>query len=358
MDPSPIFEPLLHWYDTHHRDLPWRKTSDPWAIWVSEVMLQQTQVATVIPYFHRFIRRFPTPLHLAEADIQEVLKLWEGLGYYSRARNLHKSAAAVVLLHEGRVPDDPAAFRSLSGVGDYIAAAVLSIAFGQLMAVVDGNVKRVLARLFELDMAVNRPGSHKFFQAYADRILCPTRPGDFNQAMMELGALICRPKSPECRVCPLEKNCVSRAHQTTADFPKREGTKKIPHRHLVIAVILKGNTLLVVQRPLDGFLGGLWECPAIPGTESTPVPDEIESAMKKAVGLTIRVDRSLSQVRHVYTHFSLSADVYVCRYVKGRVRLRDAIAHQWVTLRKLAQLPVHRAQQKFFPALAEALDSD
>ncbi len=194
---------LLDWYATHRRRLPWRATSDPFAIWVSEVMLQQTQVATAIPYYRRFMDRFPTPAHLAAADIQEVLKLWEGLGYYSRARNLYRAAGVVTARFNGQVPDDPEAFRSLPGVGDYICAAVLSIAFGRVLPVVDGNVKRVLSRLLEIDTPVNRSGAHKIFQVPAMELVCPKQPADFNQAVMELGALVCRPKNPDCVTCPL-----------------------------------------------------------------------------------------------------------------------------------------------------------
>jgi A/G-specific adenine glycosylase len=354
MEPEIVRRHLLDWYATHRRRLPWRETSDPYAIWVSEVMLQQTQVTTVIPYYRRFMDRFPTAADLAGADIQEVFKQWEGLGYYSRARHLHRAAAMVVSCFEGQVPDDPAAFRSLPGVGDYIAAAVLSIAFGRVIPVVDGNVKRVLARLFEMDTPVNQSGAHKIFQVPAERFICPRRPADFNQAMMELGALICRPKNPACGACPMAGLCRAYRHRTTAVYPKRHSPRKIPHRHLAIGVIRKNGKILVVQRPSHGLLGGLWEFPAVPGNAEQTDSKAVAENLAVETGLEIVVDRRLTRIRHAYSHFTLSADVYLCRHVAGRVRLNTAQAHRWVTLRSLARLPLHKANHKFLDALEAA----
>ena len=343
---------LINWYKAHQRPLPWRETSDPYAIWVSEVMLQQTQVATVIPYYHRFMDRFPSARHLAQADLQDVLKLWEGLGYYSRARHLQRAAKEVVSRHNGIIPEDTKTFHSLPGVGDYIAAAVLSIAFGKVIPVVDGNVKRVLSRLLEIDTPVNQSGSHKQFLAPAAALISPDHPADFNQAIMELGALICRPKNPDCARCPLADQCQANQHQTTAKFPKRIASKKVPHRHLVYGVIIKNGKMLVTKRPETGFLGGLWEFPALPATRRKMTQQEIEKGLFTQTGLTVSVDRHLTRIRHAYTHFTLSADVYLCRYAAGRVRSSDtAYAHRWVTLRSLNRLPTHKAIHKFLPLL-------
>jgi A/G-specific adenine glycosylase len=351
MEPEIFRQHLLSWYADHHRRLPWRETTDPYAIWVSEVMLQQTQVNTVIPYFRRFMERFPTAADLAGADIQEVLKLWEGLGYYSRARHLHRAAAVVVSRFDGNVPDDPAAFRSLPGVGDYIAAAVMSIAFGRVIPVVDGNVKRVLARLFEMDTPVNQSSAHKIFQVPARRLICPNQPADFNQAIMELGALICRPKNPQCGKCPLSGLCRAFRHHTITDYPKRLTSRKVPHRHLIIGVICKKEKMLAVQRPSHGLLGGLWEFPAVPVNAGLRDNEAVETRMAAETGLKVTVDRRLARIRHAYTHFTLSADVYLCRYVAGRVRLQSAQSHRWVTLQSLARLPLHKAIHKFLDML-------
>lgn len=355
MNPETLRRRLLDWYALHRRRLPWRKTSDPYAIWVSEVMLQQTQVATAIPYYHRFMQRFPTTHRLARADVEEVLKLWEGLGYYSRARNLHRAAGQVVSRFGGRIPDDPAAFRSLPGVGDYIAAAVLSIAFGRVLPVVDGNVKRVLARLLEMDTPVNHSGAHKVFRVPAGALISPEQPADFNQAIMELGALVCRPKQPLCRSCPLADLCMAYRHGTTAQYPKREARRTVPRRHVVIAIILKKGKMLVAQRELDGFLGGLWEFPAVPTARGEQDTAAVIAMVREATGLTVVIDRQLTRIKHAYTHFKLTGDVYLCRHVAGRVRLNGARSHRWVTFGSLAQLPMHKANHKFMKALEAAL---
>lgn len=355
MDLKSFRRRLIDWYTHHQRRLPWRETSDPYAIWVSEVMLQQTQVATALPYYLRFMDRFPTITHLAGADIQDVLKLWEGLGYYSRARNLHRAAGVVVARFGSQVPDDPAAFQSLPGVGDYIAAAVLSIAFGRALPVVDGNVKRVLSRLLEMDMPVNRSGAHKIFREPAMTFISPKQPADFNQAIMELGALVCRPKNPDCGNCPLANLCRANRHGTTAQYPKRDASRKVPHRHLAIGVILKKGKMLVVQRQMEGLLGGLWEFPAVPTEGGKGAIADFEAMILAETGLEVAVDRQLTRIRHAYTHFKLTGEVYLCRYASGRVRLNSARSHRWVTLRSLARLPLHKANHKFIDALKATL---
>jgi A/G-specific adenine glycosylase len=353
MEPKHVRQQLIDWYATHHRRLPWRETTDPYAIWVSEVMLQQTQVAAVIPYFHRFMDRFPSVRHLAQADLQDVLKQWEGLGYYSRARHLHRAAGMVVSRYNGRVPDDPVAFRSLPGVGDYIAAAVLSIAFGRVLPVIDGNVKRVLSRLLEIDTPVNQNNAHKIFLGPARDLICPQQPADFNQAMMELGALICRPQTPDCKICPLCNRCQANRHHTTAQYPKRIASRRIPHRHLAFGVILKKGKMLAVQRPEAGFLGGLWEFPAMAADRQPMKKKDIEQGMAAETGLTVSVDRRLTRIRHAYTHFTLTADVYLCQYLAGRVRLHNTHGHRWVTLQSLMRLPLHKAIHKFLNLLKD-----
>ncbi|ETR73010.1 MAG: A/G-specific adenine glycosylase [Candidatus Magnetoglobus multicellularis str. Araruama] len=223
-----ISKNLLAWFQTHQRCLPWRKTRDPYAIWVSEVMLQQTQVNTVIPYYERFLKQFPDIISLANARQDNVLKSWEGLGYYARAINLHKASRIVVDSYSGHVPSNPKDFIQLPGVGDYINAAVQSIAFGHGLAVVDGNVRRVLARLYEMPETVNETRHAKQFAQKASALLNQDCPGNFNQAIMELGALICSPRNPDCINCPLTMDCQAFKNQTISMFPKRK--KKLPYQ--------------------------------------------------------------------------------------------------------------------------------
>lgn len=344
---------LTAWYDTHHRDLPWRKSGNPYYIWVSEVMLQQTQVDTVIPYFFRFIKRFEDVKSLAEADLQDVLKLWQGLGYYARARNFHKAANLVMHAHNGRIPDDPEVFRTLPGVGDYISSAVQSIAFDHPMAVVDGNVKRVLARVFELDTPVNNGSSHKKFKVIADDLLDTADPGRFNQAMMELGALICKPKQPLCHECPVSRFCLAAAHETVHLFPRRVAKTKTPLHHLVAGVVIKNKKLLIVRRPVQGLLGGMWEFPSGRADQGKTPAAACVANLLEMTNLNVSAMSKLTRVTHAYTHFRIKLDVFLCDYISGRVTLNGPDDFRWIAPHELDKFPVHKANLKFIPALLD-----
>ena len=351
-----IQKALLSWYQAHQRKLPWRETRDPYHIWVSEIMLQQTQVNTVISYYNRFLERFPDIFHLAAADAQDVLKCWEGLGYYARARNLHAAARSLVENEKGRIPDEWVAFRNLPGVGGYIAAAVLSIAFERPHAVVDGNVKRVLSRLFEISSPVNNAASDKQFQEAAAAILDRNAPGTFNQAMMELGALVCKSRSPGCGICPVAKWCRARLNDHVAEYPVRVKRAPVPEYRMTIGVVLKGKRLLIVQRPSDGMLGGLWEFPGgIRRAEETGASACIRN-IRETVGLAVTIDSRLTRIRHAYTHFKIVADVFVCRYSGGRVRRNGPVAHQWVLVKALNRFPFPGSHHKFIPLLLDIDD--
>ena len=346
---------LTGWYEKNRRTLPWRQTGDPYHIWASEIMLQQTQVATVVDYFNRFIRAFPDIRTLADADLQTVLKLWEGLGYYSRARNFHKAAKLVVDRHHGEVPDDWDAFLSLPGVGDYIASAVQSIAFGKPMAVVDGNVKRVLARLVEIDAPASGSSSHKTFKKAAQALLDPDDPGTFNQAVMELGALICRPGKPLCAGCPVNPWCLAFANGRVADFPVKTKKPTTPHHHLAIGVVFKNDKLLIVLRPETGLLGGLWEFPGDRiGPDETPLNACMRN-LKASAGVNVSVRSHLTRIRHAYTHFKITADIFICDWVSGRVRLNGHTGHRWVRPDSLHHYPFPKSNHKFMPQLMEEI---
>jgi A/G-specific adenine glycosylase len=314
-------------------------------------MLQQTQVATVIPYFHRFCKRFPNIGALAAADLQEVLKLWEGLGYYARARNFHRAAKIVTETYGGRVPDDADGFMALPGVGDYIGAAVLSIAFGRSLAVVDGNVKRVLARFFEIDAPVNASASYKIFQSCANALLDTEDPGMFNQAMMELGALVCRPSGPDCLICPLSGWCGAFKNERVGLFPKKKKKTPVPHHHLAIGVVFKNRKMLIVRRPEEKMLGGLWEFPGGRLLPKEPPEPACARIIREKTGLKVSVRSKLTRITHAYTHFKITADVFICVPEAGRVRRNGHTAHLWVTLDKLAGFPFPASNHKFIPEL-------
>ncbi len=291
MSTHPVAAAVLDHFDRHRRDLPWRRTADPYAIWVSEVMLQQTRVDTVRDYYHRWLDRFPTVHVLARAEIDEVLLAWKGLGYYSRARNLHAAARVVRERHGGDLPADPAALRALPGVGEYTAGAVASIAYGVAIPAVDGNVRRVLSRLYDLPA----PGPATL-RGLAAALLPADRPGDFNQALMELGATICTPKRPACDACPIADRCVARDLGTQEQRPLPMKRAPVPERTVDVAVVLAGGDhTLLVRRPETGLLAGMWEF---------PVP--ADHAWVRELADAADPVAELEAVVHVFTHLKVT----------------------------------------------------
>jgi A/G-specific adenine glycosylase len=345
---------LVKWYRTNHRDLPWRRSNNPYHIWISEVMLQQTRVKTVVGYYRRFLKTFPNIKKLARADLQSVLKIWEGMGYYARARNLHRAAKIVVQDHGGRIPDSWEVFRNLPGVGSYIAAAVLSIAFDRPYPVVDGNVKRVLARLHKMGAPVNRARSFSFFQEAAGKMLDEKRPGIFNQAMMELGALICTPRNPVCTDCPLNRRCLAYKTGQVAEYPKRQKPRATPQYHIAVGVIFKTDRVLITRRKAEGLLGGLWEFPGGKIKEGESAQAACIREIKEEVNLKVRIDRHLTRVKHAYTHFKIIMEVFCCRYVSGRVKLHGPTAHRWIRIEDYKNFPFPKANHKFIPLLKKS----
>ncbi|MBK8480079.1 MAG: A/G-specific adenine glycosylase [Proteobacteria bacterium] len=310
--------PALHrWYRAHARDLPWRRTRDPYAIWISEVMLQQTQVATVVPYYERWLSRFPEVAALAAAAEDEVLRLWQGLGYYRRARFLHRAARVVVAEHGGKVPLQREALAALPGVGDYTLAAILSIADGQAFAVVDGNVRRVLARVMALDAPADRGAGAAALTKLADTLLWPADPGLHNQALMELGARVCSPRAPGCEACPLSAACAARREGHPERYPLRAPRRVVPHRWLIAAVLVCAGRVLLHRRPYEGLLGGLWDLPTLPLAEGQVVEPSaqrraLRSHLRLAFGLSARIDRALEPVPHAFTHLRVTIAPYRC----------------------------------------------
>ena len=342
---------LINWYLANHRDLPWRKTSNPYHIWVSEVMLQQTQVATVLPYYRRFLQRFTSLESLARADVQDVLKVWEGLGYYARARNLHRAAGLIINHHHGIMPDGWEGFRKLPGVGDYIAAAVLSIAFGKPYAVVDGNVKRVLARLFLKEAPVNKSTSIKIFKEAADQLLSPRDPGTFNQALMELGAMVCKPQQPLCSKCPIQGLCLAYEADRVDEYPKKLKKSPTPQFNIAVGVVFKNSSVLITRRKPDGLLGGLWEFPGGKIQNDEKAKEACIREIKEETNLSVGIDSHLGRIKHAYTHFKIIMDVFCCSHLSGKVKLNGPVDHRWIKLENLDDYPFPKANHKFFPAL-------
>lgn len=346
---------LMKWYERSQRNLPWRDTSNPYYIWISEVMLQQTQVNTVIPYYQKFVHQYPTLKDFSAAPLQKVLKSWEGLGYYSRARNFHKAAKQVMRLYDGHIPVTPAQFRKLPGVGDYITAAVQSIAFQRPLAVVDGNVKRVLSRIFRINSPVNSSISNKAFKNKADDLLLTSDPGSFNQAMMELGAIICRPSQPRCKECPVKSFCQSFQKNDTHKYPRKTTLKQTPIHHISTAVVRKNSRLLITKRNPNGLLGGLWE---FPGGKVLQNEDSVKACVrevKEEVNLRINVDKHLTQVKHAYSHFKINMDVYLCTYISGKIKLNGPVDYKWIYPSQINNYPLPKANHKFLSKLYSEL---
>ena len=304
---------LIDWYEAHHRDLPWRQTNDPYLIWISEVILQQTRVAQGLDYYLRFTRRFPDVRSLAEAGEDEVMKYWQGLGYYSRARHLHEAARQIVARFGGQFPSAWEDIRSLSGIGDYTAAAIGSFAFGQPWATVDGNVYRVLARLFDVDLPIDSGAGRRYFTNLAQALLDKERPAAFNQAMMEFGALQCVPRGPDCAHCPLGDKCLARARGRVDALPVKEGKKAPLPRYFNYLDIRQGDTLLLAKRAGKDIWRNLYEFPLV----ETPAPVSWEQllqtdachAMLDGAG-QITLERRLELPKHVLTHRVIHAVFY------------------------------------------------
>lgn len=323
--------PLLRWYDAHRRDLPWRRTRDPYAIWISEAMLQQTRVETVIPYWERFLARFPDVGSLARAEQDDVNALWTGLGYYSRARNLKAAAESIVADHAGRLPDTAEGLRTLPGIGRYTAGAVASIAFEREEPLVDGNVVRVFARLEDVDEDTGEKAVVERFWVLATELVAGERPGDLNQALMELGATLCTPKRPQCLICPVREACRAHAAGRAESLPRKaKRTAVRPLRALAVAVERR-DALLAVRRPARGLMAGLWELPGGALAEGEEAKEHAPRIVREQTGLEIRELEPVGLVEHVFTHRRLALEVFRARALPGmRVTLGDYTAHRWV----------------------------
>lgn len=327
---------LLQWYRRHRRDLPWRRQQDPYRIWVSEVMLQQTRVDTVIPYYNRWIERFPTVSDLAAAPEDEVLKHWEGLGYYSRARNLHAAAREVVARYGGSVPDDPAAFAALKGVGAYTAGAVMSIAYGRPLPAVDGNVLRVMARLYNLEDNIAHPATRKRIETLVAGLIPPDAAADFNQALMELGALVCVPGTPRCGDCPVATHCAGRAAGRAQALPVK--TRKAPPKPVLVVagVVRDGGRVLLARRPDQGLLAGLWEFPSFELTPADPPEAALARGLAGRFGLEVVVGGLIATVDHTFSHRRWRLLAFGCRLTEASPRPRDRDGLRWVEQAELA----------------------
>lgn len=337
---------LLAWYLPHARKLPWRGVSDPYAVWVSEIMLQQTRVETVIPYFQRWMRRFPTVQALAESNEQDVLQAWEGLGYYSRARNLYRAAKEVVERFGGRLPAARSELESLPGIGRYTAGAIASMAFGQDEPALDGNLRRVLARAFNLTVPLRTKQGKQALQQLLEEHLPRGQAGDFNQAMMDLGATLCTPRSPDCANCPVAAICKAYQLGVQDERPLTETRRQVPHYTVTAAVIQRDGRVLIAQRPAAGLLGGMWEFPGGKQEPEETLAACLEREILEELGTQVMVGEPVGIFRHAYTHFKVTLHAFHCTLNGAEPQAIEASNLRWVLPVELAGFPMGKIDRQ------------
>ena len=347
----PVRRNLLRWFHANARDLPWRRTDDPYAVWVSEIMLQQTQVATVIDYYNRFMKRFPTVEKLARAKQDTVLKLWEGLGYYSRGRNLHKAAKTIAKDYNGQLPDTVEELQKIPGIGRYTAGAIASIAFNRPAPILDGNVIRVLCRLFCIDTNPKDTATKSKLWELAETLVHTTRPGDFNEAMMELGAMVCTPQNPICPKCPLKKYCQAEKTGRQHELPVKQKKAPLPHYTIVVGIVYKGDKILIDKRKQNALLGGLWEFPGGKKRKSESFKSAVAREVIEETGIEIEVGKRLCIVKHTYSHFKITLHAYLCEYKSGTAKPLSCDAVKWIAPKNLTKFAFPTANVKIIQTL-------
>ncbi len=330
---------LLSWYRANKRAMPWRETRDPYAIWISEAMLQQTRVETVIPYWERFLSRFPDVHTLATADLDDVLGVWAGLGYYSRARNLQAAARVIDQDYGGKLPDDAETLQTLPGIGRYTAGAVASIAFDRPEPVLDGNVKRVLARLLGIREDIGQPAIVERLWEEAGALARGPHPGDLNQALMELGATVCTPRTPRCESCPVSQFCDAWAKGDAESLPIKARKKAARKVEAVAALVVRRGKALAVRRPTRGLLGGLWDLPGGDLAAGETPRAGLTRALRDRTGLEISRASAIGTVEHAFTHRKLTLHVYRANTSTDRVRLDGFEGHKGLPPRAISSLP-------------------
>ena len=355
LNAAAIADKILDWYADNARDLPWRADPQPYAVWVSEIMLQQTRMETVLPYYQRWMAAFPTVQDLAQADLQDVLKLWEGLGYYSRARNLHKAAHLVAAELEGVIPSTRKALEKLPGIGRYTAAAISSIAFGADEAAVDGNVRRVYSRLFNIEAPIRSTEAEKKLWALAEALLPQSRAGDYNQALMDLGSAVCLAKSPTCLLCPVREHCAAQQLGVAAERPVKGKKKVIPHKLVAAAIIRREDGLfLLAKRPEKGLFGGLWEFPGGKLDEGETLTETLYREIIEELDAKIAVGDEFGVYTHTLTHFHLTLHAFLCTLHEGETpQAIEAAEFVWVTVEQMAEYPMGKVDRLIAMDLAK-----
>lgn len=350
---SKFIEALLAWFQRQKRTFPWRETRDPYRIWIAEVMLQQTQAATVIPYYVRFLERFPNVAALASASDGALMKAWEGLGYYARARNLRRAARLIVDEHQGNLPRTQAALLKLPGFGLYTSASVASLAFGEDCAAVDGNVMRVLARVYAIEADIKQAATRREVQRLADALLPQGRAGAFNEALMELGAIVCKPKAPQCAVCPVRRYCRAYREHRVDQLPVTAKRPAIPHYQIAIGVVHRDQRVLIALRPAEGLLGNLWEFPGGKRQPHESLKRCCQRELEEETCLAVEVGKRFAVVQHAYSHFRITLYAYHCTTISGDAAPKTSQEIRWVSLDELDDYAFPKANKRIIEALRQ-----
>ncbi|WP_080873798.1 A/G-specific adenine glycosylase [Oceanobacillus timonensis] len=346
---SAFQEDLINWYLKNKRHLPWRENNDAYRVWVSEIMLQQTKVDTVIPYFNQFMEKYPTVYDLAEAEQQDVLKQWEGLGYYSRARNLQTAVREVVENYDGKIPDDPKQLGNLKGIGPYTKGAILSIAYNQPIPAVDGNVMRVFSRVLLIDEDIAQASTKKLFESYVGEMISEEDPSSFNQAIMDLGATICTPKQPLCMFCPVMEHCQAYAESVQENLPvKKKAKKQRKEKYIALLIQNQEGKYMIEKRPDTGLLAGLWQFPMIPADDI--VPKDWQMWIKDYYGVDVEIKESCTSIKHVFSHIIWNVDVR--KAITNQETVQDSRL-KFVSLEELKKYPFPVSHQKMIPFLED-----
>jgi A/G-specific adenine glycosylase len=345
---GPARRRLLSWYRRHGRhDLPWRKTRDPYRVLVSEIMLQQTTVAATLPYYHRFLKRFPTLRSLAGARLEQVLSVWSGLGYYARARHLHQASRMILERHKGRVPEELEELRELPGIGRYTAGAIRSLAFGKPAPILDGNVTRILSRFLAIREDVHMEAVQKRLWSHAEAFADCAQARDVNLALFDLGAILCKPGEPLCGICPLAALCKARALRIQEQVPFKGLPMKRRSVQWLVPIVQRGDLVLMGLRERKGLFGGLWELPTFEAVRGRSPVETLEQTLK-GWGISVTVDRSLPAVSHVLTHRDFTMRPFLCRWVCGPLPERPSryVRLKWVPLHEIDRMAVSSLTRK------------
>lgn len=355
MDEQRMGRTLADWFPERRRDLPWRRDPTPYRVWISEIMLQQTQIERVIPFFGAWMERLPTVRHAADADRETLLKLWEGLGYYNRVINIHRTARILQDEHSGDLPADHRRLLALPGIGPYTAGAIMSLAFNEPYPAVDANAERLLSRVFDIEEPIKTPATQRRLRRKAAELIPPGRARELNQALMECGALVCLPREPRCGECPVQAACRARRRGVITLRPNKAGQKPITSLETVVGILVRESRIFLQKRPEGGLMPGLWEFPGGKLREGESPEEGLEREMREELNIAVRVGQPLATVRHSYTSFRVRLRAYFCSPVSSpeTIRLRAASESRWVAPARLREFSFPAANRRLVAMLSD-----